>query len=87
MATAETEIVITKIATLYYGCIFEGSNNQNEFEFTQKIDPSTKGAHYDLKSGTDAHTVFVEKKISITPISIDLTGNLKNFSDWMKLEL
>ncbi len=85
-ATAETEVVITKIAKLHYGLIFEGSNKKDEFKFISKID-AAKGAKYDLDPGSDAYTVFIEKKISISPINIDLTGNLSDFRSWMQLAL
>ncbi|MHA1651560.1 MAG: 5'/3'-nucleotidase SurE [Candidatus Helarchaeota archaeon] len=85
-ATPETEIVVTNVAKLHYGCIFEPSERGDEFNFTRKME-STKGAQYDLQPGTDAHTVFVENKISITPINIDITGDLKQFKKWLKLKI
>ncbi|MFX1293767.1 MAG: 5'/3'-nucleotidase SurE [Promethearchaeota archaeon] len=85
-ATMKTEIIITNIAKLHYGCILEKSTKENEFVFTKKMD-STKGAKYNLQPGTDAYTIFIENKISITPVNIDLTGNLHGFRQWLDIEI
>ncbi len=83
-ASSETEVVLTKIARVHYGGLLEECTATKIFNFTTDFS-SAKGANYDLKPGTDAYTVFSENKISITPINLDLTGNLKNLEDWMQL--
>ncbi len=85
-ADGNTEIVVTEIAKLHYGCLFEKSLRKNEFAFLKDIS-SAKGAKYDLQPGTDAYTVFIERKISVTPINIDMTGDLLEFRKWMELEI
>jgi broad specificity polyphosphatase/5'/3'-nucleotidase SurE len=77
---------VTEIAKLHYGCLFEKSPRKNEFAFLKDIS-SAKGAKYDLQPGTDAYTVFIERKISVTPINIDMTGNLLEFRKWMGFEI
>jgi len=85
-ANSETELVITKVAQVHYGGLLEDCKGTNQFTFTTNFG-MVKGANYDLEPGTDAYTVFSQHKISITPINIDLTGNLEVFRKWMKLDL
>ncbi len=85
-ATEQTEIVVTEIAKIHYGCVFEESAQKNEFRFIKNF-KSAKGANFTLKEGTDAHAVFVQHKISITPVNINFTGNLGLCKKWMDLEL
>lgn len=85
-ATEETEIMITEIARIHYGCVFEEATQQNEFAFVKNFQ-SVKGAKFASKAGTDAHTVFIQRKISLTPVNINLTGNLDKCKSWMDLEL
>lgn len=33
--------------------------------------------------GTDGHCLMVEKRPSLTPLNIDLTGNLNSLEDWL----
>jgi len=85
-ATEQTEIVVTEIARIHYGCVLEESAQKNEFGFIKNF-KSAKGANFTLKEGTDAHAVFVQHKISITPVNINITGNLGLCKSWMDLEL
>ena len=36
----------------------------------------------DFKEGSDGHCVLVERRPSLTPLNIDLTGNIKDVDNW-----
>ncbi len=78
-ATEETEIVITRLARKRYSPTVE-----------ERIDP--KGNPYywivgrlvhDFEHGTDAYALKVERKVSVTPINIDMTARI-NFEEVRK---
>jgi len=75
-ATEETEIAITRLARKRYCPTIE-----------ERIDP--KGNPYywivgrlikDFEPGTDAYALKVERKVSVTPINIDMTARV-DFED------
>ena len=75
------EYEITRIARIHYGNLFKKINGNN-YKFNDSLtfdDPSRI-----LPPDSDVSTVVKKKKISITPISLDLTGNLKNLKEFLK---
>lgn len=86
-ANRETKIKITSVGEAHYGSIFrelieKAENSKRIFKFGVK---DTKGAKFSIKNkGSDIHTLLVERSISITPISLNLTGNIEKTEEFFK---
>ncbi len=79
-ATNDTKIKITSVGEAHYGSIFrelkeKGEKNKKIYRFGAK---NPKGAKFriDLK-GSDIRALLFERNISITPISLKLTGDME----------
>ncbi|MHA1145978.1 MAG: 5'/3'-nucleotidase SurE [Candidatus Helarchaeota archaeon] len=84
-ADESSEVTITPIAKIHYGNLFreinkDDSKEQRDFIFSKMA----RGMKFDLKKDTDVHDAFVNKKIVISPISVQLTGDIKITREYFK---
>ncbi|MFX1453292.1 MAG: 5'/3'-nucleotidase SurE [Promethearchaeota archaeon] len=86
-ATDRTKIKITSVGEAHYGSIFKELKDKEEpnkkvYRFGAK---NPKGAKFRIElKGSDIRTLLVERNISITPISLKLTGNIEKTKEFFK---
>lgn len=84
-ANEDSEVIITPIAKVHYGNIFReinkgSSESQRDFIFG-KMAGLLK---FELEENTDIHAAFVKRNIVISPISLQMTGDLNATRDFFK---
>ena len=86
-ATNKTKIKITSVGEAHYGSIFKELKDKEEpnkkvYRFGGR---NPKGAKFRVElKDSDIRTLLFERNISITPISLKLTGNIKKTKEFFK---
>lgn len=86
-ANSETKIKITSVGEAHYGSIFKelkdkGVESKKVFRFGGR---NPKGAKFRIDiEDSDIRALLYERNISITPISLELTGNMEKTKKFFK---
>ncbi|MHA1379519.1 MAG: 5'/3'-nucleotidase SurE [Candidatus Helarchaeota archaeon] len=86
-ATEDTKVKITSIGEAHYGSVFKElkekrTGSKRIFRFGGK---NPKGLKFNIKDkNSDIRTLLVDRNISITPISLELTGNIEKTKEFFK---
>ncbi|MHC1591825.1 MAG: 5'/3'-nucleotidase SurE [Candidatus Helarchaeales archaeon] len=84
-ASDDSQVIISPIAEIHYGDLFREINNELEGRRRDFIfSKMARALKFELRENTDVHEAFVKKKIVISPISLNLTGNLDSTREFFK---
>ncbi|MBD3230846.1 MAG: 5'/3'-nucleotidase SurE [Candidatus Lokiarchaeota archaeon] len=76
----ELDYEITRVAKIHYGTLFK-KYKDTSYVFDDKI--SFIDFKFDLEKNSDVYTILTKNKISVSPISLDITGDLQNLKDYL----
>ncbi|MHA1269679.1 MAG: 5'/3'-nucleotidase SurE [Candidatus Helarchaeota archaeon] len=75
------DYIITKLARIHYGYLFKKINN-NTYKFDDSM--NLKQFKYNLPVDSDVNVLLNKNKISITPIHLNLTGNIEKLKNYLE---
>ncbi|NHI93003.1 MAG: 5'/3'-nucleotidase SurE [Candidatus Lokiarchaeota archaeon] len=81
-ATLDSEIHITSVSRAHYGNVFKKIDDEKEDYYI--FNRFARGGKYQFIKGTDIHSTFIKNSISITPIMLDLSGDVEKLAEYFK---
>lgn len=82
---ADLSYEITRVARIHYGNLFKKIDTKkiekSRYIFNENI--SFKSISPNIEEDSDVYTILNKNKISIAPITLDITGNLKNIKKYL----
>ena len=78
----DSEIHYTSVSRVHYGSVFRKMNEETENYFI--FDKFARNGQYQFIEGTDIHSTFIKNSISITPIHLELSGNVEGLRTYFK---
>ena len=81
-ATLDSEIHITKVSRVHYGNVFRRTDDESENCYI--FNRFARDGKYIFEKGTDIHSTFIKNSISVTPINLDLNGDVESLAIYFK---
>jgi len=78
----DSEIHYTSVSRVHYGSVFRKMEEESEDYFI--FDKFARNGQYEFIEGTDIHSTFIKNSISITPIHLELSGNVEGLRSYFK---
>ncbi|MHA1895398.1 MAG: 5'/3'-nucleotidase SurE, partial [Candidatus Helarchaeota archaeon] len=79
-ATLNSEIHFTRVSQVHYGNVFK--KLEDEPESCYVFNKFARDGQYQFIEGTDIYSTFIKNSISITPISLDLSGDVEKLKKY-----
>ncbi len=71
----KSEINYTSVSRIHYGSVFRKMEEESENYYI--FDKFARNGQYQFVEGTDIYSTFIKNSISITPINLDLSGDVE----------